>query len=226
MIIKKNIKKIINKIQIKEEEIENKEEIKNKVKNKEVIKELNEYDKYIPNHPKREKVYNNILNLLEMYDSKLEINNIQHLALNIELGIFNYALEKCKVKEWNYMFGHNYIGRAVTIYNNLNCNGLLKNKNLIKKIIKKEITMEELSEMESKDLFPERRDEILKLCEGYDNSGFIEQPKLEDRPDGAFKCNKCKSWKTTYVEYQSRSADEPTSKRVLCYSCNHRWKFC
>lgn len=44
--------------------------------------------------------------------------------------------------------------------------------------------------------------------------------------DGILKCPKCKSLKTEYVEVQTRSADEPTTKKCLCNNCNYRWKFC
>jgi transcription elongation factor S-II len=44
--------------------------------------------------------------------------------------------------------------------------------------------------------------------------------------DGILKCPKCKSMKTDYVEVQTRSADEPTTKKCICNVCDYRWKFC
>lgn len=44
--------------------------------------------------------------------------------------------------------------------------------------------------------------------------------------DGILKCPKCKSMKTEYVEVQTRSADEPTTKKCFCNDCTYRWKFC
>ena len=44
--------------------------------------------------------------------------------------------------------------------------------------------------------------------------------------DGILKCPKCKSMKTEYVEVQTRSADEPTTKKCICNNCDYRWKFC
>ena len=41
---------------------------------------------------------------------------------------------------------------------------------------------------------------------------------------GAFKCGKCKLWKTTYYEMQTRSADEPMTVFITCHNCNIRWK--
>lgn len=48
----------------------------------------------------------------------------------------------------------------------------------------------------------------------------------KQQQDGILKCPKCKSLKTEYVEVQTRSADEPTTKKCLCNNCNYRWKFC
>ena len=44
--------------------------------------------------------------------------------------------------------------------------------------------------------------------------------------DGILKCPKCKSMKTEYTEVQTRSADEPTTKKCFCNNCTYRWKFC
>ena len=41
---------------------------------------------------------------------------------------------------------------------------------------------------------------------------------------GAFKCGKCRQWKTTYYEMQTRSADEPTTVFITCHLCNSHWK--
>ena len=49
--------------------------------------------------------------------------------------------------------------------------------------------------------------------------------KVEDQEhDGFFKCGKCKTYKTTYTQAQTRSADEPMTTFVLCLNCNNRWK--
>jgi transcription elongation factor S-II len=41
---------------------------------------------------------------------------------------------------------------------------------------------------------------------------------------GIFKCNRCKSYKTTYYEMQTRSADEPMTVFITCHNCDTRWK--
>lgn len=41
---------------------------------------------------------------------------------------------------------------------------------------------------------------------------------------GIFKCNKCRGYKTTYYELQTRSADEPMTVFVTCHVCKITWK--
>ena len=36
--------------------------------------------------------------------------------------------------------------------------------------------------------------------------------------------NKCRTYKTTYYQLQTRSADEPLTTFVTCLKCNKRWK--
>ena len=54
---------------------------------------------------------------------------------------------------------------------------------------------------------------------------ILQAAKLrESNFEGAFKCGKCKSMKTTYYQLQTRSADEPMTTFVTCHNCNNRWK--
>jgi DNA-directed RNA polymerase subunit M/transcription elongation factor TFIIS len=54
----------------------------------------------------------------------------------------------------------------------------------------------------------------------------IEQSKAkDDEYEGAFKCGKCKTKKTSYYQMQTRSADEPMTTYVTCKNCGNCWKF-
>ena len=52
----------------------------------------------------------------------------------------------------------------------------------------------------------------------------VVEKKPEEYDDGMFKCGKCKSMKTTYVEKQTRSADEPMTLFITCRICGHVMK--
>lgn len=182
----------------------------------------NEYEKYVPIHPKRKHVFNKFLNLLLKYTDETDAFK---KALNIERGIFNYAIDMYDLKNqetWNDLFYDNYISRVVTIYINLNPESYLKNTSLIKKFLNNEFNEFQLCKFSPDELFPDRSAELQHLykteIEVYGVDKNIE--------DGILKCGKCKSYKTTYYEMQTRSADEPTSKFCTCHNCGHKWRFC
>ena len=41
---------------------------------------------------------------------------------------------------------------------------------------------------------------------------------------GLFRCGKCRGYKTTFYQMQTRSADEPMTVFITCHTCNIRWK--
>lgn len=191
----------------------------------------NELNKLIPNHPTRKRVYekfNNLITNNNLY--KIGIDEIIKMAINLERGIFNYTISiypNKKINEsWNDYFNNLYINRAVKIYNNLNPDSSLKNTTLLNRLLSKEINEFEISSFNSEQLFPERWKHLTDKYLTNISDDLPEQIKLEDRPDGLFKCGKCKSYKTEYNEKQTRSADEPTTKFCYCHNCGNRWKFC
>ena len=208
---------------------------------------LSGLDKSIPIHPDRKRIYEKFYNLLynniPTYSIKTKTDTItdtitnenldviKKMSINIERGIFNHTLKiynkTTQNDSWNDLFKSIYINRCVIIYDNLNPQGKIGNKNLLSRLLSKEFNEFELCSLSAKELFPEKWEHTLKQItssKDYDPI-YIPQPKLEDRPDGAFKC-KCGSLKTEYTEVQTRSADEPTTKKVYCWKCGNRWKFC
>jgi len=196
-------------------------------------------DNFIPKHPKRKRIYEKFYELIEknakmrpyenIKETSLNEIEIKKIALNIERGIFNHTLtlyKKIEINEtWNEVFKNVYINRAILIYNNLNPEGIMKNKDLINKLFYKQYTEFEITSFGPDRIFPERWDEIKKGIL-KDDEDVIYIINIEDRPDGLFKCGKCNSYKTEYNERQTRSSDEPTTKFCYCYKCGHRWRFC
>lgn len=184
-----------------------------------------QYDDLIPSHPNRKKVYTKMFELLEIQNKEpytFSKDELQKFALNIERGIFNYAVGVSRKPDWeNHMFKHNYISKAVRIYTNLNPDNSLKNTELIHRLFKKEFTEFELATFDSERLFPSR---YYQLLEQYGTK--IETHKPDPDVQGMFRCGKCKTYKTSYYQMQTRSADEPMTTFVTCHNCNNRWKFC
>ena len=197
---------------------------------------MDNLDKYIPNHIDRkriyEKFYNLILNNISKYNYKYNENDIKKISLNIERGIFNYAINcyttnyNSYIKTWNEQFKTLYIARSAIIYNNLNPNSKLQNIELLPRLLSKEFNEFEMCLFKADKMFPERWNELVEICKKS-------EPKYADKPqvidDGVFKCGKCKSYKTSYYQLQTRSAKIIGWKSTLlitfwlCYwknSCN------
>jgi len=196
---------------------------KRKIKNIENISLC--FDEFIPKHPYRENVYNKFFKLLLEYNKEpytYSGDEIQKFSLNLERGIFNYAVSTCPSKEWDFMFKYMYITRAVRIYINLNPNSYLENKDLIHRFFQKEFTEFELVFFNAEQLFPFKYN---KLVKEYGEEAYAINTQDVDI-QGMFKCGKCKTYKTSYYQLQTRSADEPATTFVTCHNCNNRWKFC
>ena len=187
---------------------------------------INGLGKFIPKHPYREKMYNKFLSLLQKLNvgGDLTETELQKMALNIERGCFNETLCQSSLNQresWNTAFQTKYSSKVVRIYTNLNPDSYLKNKDLFKRLFRKEFTEFELVAFTPEQMFPER---FIQIQKEYDAL----QPKLttkEEVPDGMFTCGRCKSKKTTYYQLQTRSADEPITTFVTCTNCSNRWKF-
>jgi DNA-directed RNA polymerase subunit M/transcription elongation factor TFIIS len=200
---------------------------KTKQKKEQIEQKINEsetmyiYDKYIPEHPLRNRVYDKIFNLLLKYNQQKDENDLQKIAINVEKGIFNSVV---KGKGWDDVFKYKYTARAVQVYSNLNPESYLKNDYLIYALIDKKIKDIDLETFKSDKLFPERYNALITEHNKIPNyEVYVPKVKLEDIPDGMFKCGKCKSYKTEYVELQIRSSDESCTQRISCRNCGNRW---
>ncbi|NBP13178.1 hypothetical protein EBU95_02135 [bacterium] len=192
-------------------------------------------ESYIPQHSVRSTIVKKFEALIgstigthELYTRyQISSESILKMALNIERGIFNYALKnyvKTKPNEtWNDKFKSVYMSRVSSIYVNLNPTSYVKNTLLLSRLLDGEIDEFELCNLDPPNMFPERWNDLLQKHKLLQDA--IKPKDLEEIPDGIVKCGKCKSYKTEYVELQTRSSDEPTSKFCYCHKCGNRWKF-
>ena len=108
--------------------------------------------------------------------------------------------------------------RSLSLFNALNKD---KNDFLLKQILSNPDYLKILYTIPSVDLNPKQK----KIRE---NEAIVEYATPEyDKPGyvGLFQCGKCKSWKTTYDQKQTRSADESMTSFVSCLACGNNWKF-
>jgi DNA-directed RNA polymerase subunit M/transcription elongation factor TFIIS len=184
----------------------------------------------IPVQKDRLRVYEIFLKLIKEYIKKSPYNEyesqydeeaIQKMAINLERGILNWTIKihSNQGNEWNDVFKEHYMNKAVNIYANLKPDSYIKNTNFLTRLLSKEFNEFEICYLEPKDRYPEKWHEYMNQCE------LIPKKKVEEeRPDGMFKCGKCKSMKTSYYQLQTRSADENITTFVTCHNCNKRWK--
>tara|TARA_B100000287_G_scaffold411946_1_gene441889 strand:+ start:818 stop:1321 length:504 start_codon:yes stop_codon:yes gene_type:complete len=143
------------------------------------------------------------------------------IILNMEKGIFNFAIEFCKengypLKWSNEYFVKNYSMNARRILANIS---YTTNAPVLREKIKDGIIESyKLVKMTREELNPEIWETLRKKT--------LEQSivKKEIQEDGMFKCNRCKSMKTIYYQMQTRSADEPMTTYVTCTNCDLKWK--
>lgn len=188
---------------------------------------LKKMDKYIPSQPQRKKSYNLLLNVLssnvKKFNYNLEESDIQKLALNFERGIFNNSIDQHNIYNndniWNSFFQKLYLNNVRRMYVNINPNSYLGNKTLIHKILSKSINEFDICQYSARELFPERWYEL------NPSEKMVEEKEPEELQDGMFRCGKCKTYKTTYTQLQTRAADESPTTYVVCLNCGNRWKF-
>jgi len=151
------------------------------------------------------------------------LNNIiqdDTLCVNIEKGVFNYAIKEASskkiIKKWeNPLFVQIYIDRLRTIYLNL------KNPTLLTQLTNKEILPQQFAYMTHQEMDSSHWKELLEQKMKRDANKFT--TNIQASTD-MFTCKKCKSKRCTYYELQTRSADEPATIFVTCLDCGKNWK--
>ena len=160
----------------------------------------------------------------DIVNQKTQQDNIQqfkmHRIENIERSIFNYAIKEANERDticrWdNPFFVLIYTSRLKTILYNL------KNTDMINRIHDKELKSYEVGTLNHQEMDNERWKLMLEQKRKRDKSKTQLSVNVDD---GAFKCMKCGSEKTTYYQLQTRSADEPMTTFVQCTQCSARWR--
>lgn len=143
------------------------------------------------------------------------------LGKNIEISIYNYAIQEAQVKQvikkWNNVkFTQIYAGRLRTLLYNFK-----KNPELIDHMKDHQITPKVLAQMTHQEMCPELWKTRIEMKIKRDKSRL--STNVEASTD-MFTCRKCKSKKCTYYELQTRSADEPATIFITCLDCGKNWK--
>jgi DNA-directed RNA polymerase subunit M/transcription elongation factor TFIIS len=148
----------------------------------------------------------------------------QEQITKLELSIYNYTDKFClnkNIKNNSPLYIKIYTDKFIHILSNINKESYIKNEYLYNKIIKNEINIEEIINLEPRYLAPNKWEFFNKIeettvCSILQGNSTLHKSKL-------YKCSRCKNNDTEYTESQTRSADEPTTFFITCRVCGKKW---
>jgi transcription elongation factor S-II len=141
-------------------------------------------------------------------------------ALNLEKGIFNYALKEADqrkvIKKWdNTFFVQIYLNHLRSIMTNLSAE-------ILKQIEDGDIKPHQVAFMTHHEMRPEKWAALIDAKSKRDKNKF--EVNMAAATD-SFTCRKCKGNQCTYYQLQTKSADESMTVYVNCCLCGNKWKF-
>lgn len=160
------------------------------------------------------------------YAESLGLSKTDILCVNLEKSTHNWAIKRTTslgdvAAADNQMHMNRYKHKFLQIQYNLK-----KSPTLKERILCGEIKVTSLMDLSPHALWPEGpwakafEERAARNMKKDYNSAVLQDPNYK----GIFKCKKCKTYKTTYYEMQTRSADEPMTVFVTCHKCDSRWK--
>ena len=159
------------------------------------------------------------------YNELFKILKKKTISKNIENAIYNKAIKVAENKnisfDWSLTkFRYIYLRLVLSIYNNLNKNGYVKNNFLIKQLNNKNIDVKDLVEYNPQKMFPKNWEELIKRETAAHE--ILCTNALASVTD-IYKCGKCKKNRCTYYQLQIRSGDEPMTTFITCVECGNNW---
>jgi DNA-directed RNA polymerase subunit M/transcription elongation factor TFIIS len=150
------------------------------------------------------------------------IHNID-ISTMIEESIYNYVVTRLSSNTciWTIRdFKRLYMNKCITLYNNLDKDGYLKNGNFIDRVHNNDIDISNIANMLPQEIFPEHWKTLIDKKNATDD--FLYEDKKVATTD-QFKCGMCKKRKCTHYILQTRSADEPSTIFIECVNCGNKW---
>ena len=148
-----------------------------------------------------------------------EILKDEKNTLNLEKGIFNYALKEADqrkvIKKWdNPLFVQIYIAHLRSIKTNLNAE-------ILKQIADGSVKPHQVAFMTHHELNYEKWSSLIDAKIKRDKNKF--EVNMSASTD-TFTCRKCKGNQCVFYTQQVKCADEPETIFVTCLTCGNRWK--
>jgi DNA-directed RNA polymerase subunit M/transcription elongation factor TFIIS len=148
----------------------------------------------------------------------------QAAAIDLEKGVYNWAVEYSKakgvVRNWkNNKFRVVYLAKLRSVMANVSSDSYVGNVRLGARMLEGEFQPRDIAFMKPENVFPEVWKTVIDLKLMRDQ--FSEKPEaMTDQ----FRCGRCKKRECVYQELQLRSSDEPMSLFITCLNCGNRWR--
>ena len=162
----------------------------------------------------------------DKYSELLGIPKDSNLCVNLEKSTHNWAVKRSTAlgdvaAADNPYHMNRYKHKFLQIQYNLINSPCLK-----KRILDGVVKAASVVELSPQGLWPDGPwAEMKEVCITKDMKKEYKSNVLKDpNYKGIFRCRRCKSYKTTYYEMQTRSADEPMTVFITCHNCDSRWK--
>lgn len=183
------------------------------------------YKKYLSTYSSISKKPSKMAHWRPFVVKKLSASIESKYATNIEKSIFNWTIKETKIQgqvpAWeNKQFTERYRRKYLSIRFNLEN----EDTHLVERLKKGEIRTITLASQPPEILHPSGP--VAKTIQELKQKEFRKELVKNNEANfkGIFQCGKCRKWKTTYYQLQTRSADEPMTTFVTCMNCNKRWK--
>jgi len=181
---------------------------------------------------KYKKLYTNkILDSLNIGDELTQnINNYlykklytkEHIVKNLERGCLNRAINKSRIHNircvWSEpKFVDLYHNICYKLASNIDTNSCINSDYIKNKILNNEVDLQNVANMQSKELCPKKYEKIDKKIN--DRNNLERKIKFSE----LYRCRKCKRNQCTTERRYARSADEGTDLTIHCLFCGHSW---
>ena len=144
----------------------------------------------------------------------------------LERAVYNWCVQEASTKaiarHWdNPVFSRLYSNKVRSMRFNLaNPN----NPALLEKVEAGRIDVKRLPNMKPWELYPDLWTETFEKVARMQLNREAASNALPEDYVSQIQCRKCKAYKVTYVELQTRAADEPMTVFAACGACHHRFK--
>jgi DNA-directed RNA polymerase subunit M/transcription elongation factor TFIIS len=154
-----------------------------------------------------------------------ELDSASRLEIirKIERSCYNYstlkAYEEVILATWdNEIYKDIYDSICYKIISNIDRNGLVCAEEFVKSVVSGETALENIANYSSRNICPEKYEEIEKKIESRKNIQYTLNPSR------LHKCGRCGSNETVIQTLQLRSLDESNDMFAECIKCHKRWK--